>query len=99
MAIVTTNIAVTTAVTVFLSSATTWANTKGCSLTDPIYLRVRNSGATPVRIGSVLSTVAGVGYPITTLTTFEYMIRTGGETLSIVTSASTSNIDVLADRQ
>lgn len=94
----TTNLNVTTVAIPLLSSATTWANSKGASLYDPVTLNLRNSGVTIVRVGSSLLTSA-TGFPVSSNTTFSIQVKAKGEGLFVVTSASTSNIDVMADRQ
>jgi hypothetical protein len=101
MPITTTNLNVTTTPTALISTATTWANSKGASPYDPISFALTNSGATIVRVGGAgLSTVAGAGVPVTTNGgTFSYDVKSPGEVLFIVTSASTSNVDLMADRQ
>ena len=99
MALATTAIDVTTVATGILSGATTWAHNRNCSLQDPISLAVRNSGATIVRVGSSAVTSAS-GYPISTgggVLTWD--VKVPGEVIYAVTSASTSFVDVMADRQ
>lgn len=100
MPLQTTNINLTTTPAPVINSTTTWANTRGASLSDPVSFAMVNSGVTPIRIGGAsVSTVAGVGFPVSSGGSFTWDIRAAGEGLFAVTSASTSNIDVIADRQ
>lgn len=101
MALNTTNIAVTTAVTPIITTATTWANIRNAGVYDPISVSLQNNGATIVRVGgSGLTTATGAGRPVTTAGgVFSYDIKHPGDGLFAVCSASTSNVDVMADRQ
>lgn len=95
----TTNLNVSTTPTAILTSATTWATNRNCGLYDPISFGMVNNGVTVVRIGGSAVTSA-TGFPITTGGgAFTWDVKSPGEVIFAVTSASTSNIDVMADRQ
>ncbi len=95
----TTNFNCTTTPVALFTSATTWASTKPASYNEPVAFALRNSGVTIVRIGGA-SLTSGTGFPISSGGgTFTWDVRTKGEALFIATSASTSNVDVIADMQ
>jgi hypothetical protein len=99
MPINTTNLNVTTTPVAIFSTATTWANNKNCGLYDPISFALSNAGVTVVRVGGSAITSA-TGFPISSAGgTFTWDVKAPGEVLFAVTSASTSNVDLMADRQ
>lgn len=60
-----TSIDFTTVVTPILTSATTWANTKGASVNDPVYLAAFNQSAVAVRVtNNSAATSASAAIPI-----------------------------------
>lgn len=97
MAINTTNLNVTTVAAAILSSATTWGNTKGASLYDPMSFILINSGSTPIRVGASALTSA-TGFPVAPGSNFTWDSKRKSDVLFAVTTASTSNVDVMVDR-
>lgn len=95
----TTIIDLTSVVVTVISSATTWANTKGASLNDPISLVIHNPAAIPVRItGNSAATTASAGMTVLTTGYASYELKRGSDALFAITSNSTATITVQADR-
>ena len=94
-----TQIALSSVPAIIISSATTWANTRGASASGPINLHVFNlSTAVSVFLGS--SSTAAAGFPLGATAANRFTIVRQGDALFGMTSAgATATIGVLADGQ
>lgn len=96
----TTSFDLTSVVTPILTSATTWANLRGASVTDPIYFAANNQSAVPVRVtANAAATTANSAIPISSAGgTLNRTFTRKSIGLYALTSASTAVLIVETDR-
>lgn len=97
MALVTTSIDLSTTPVALISTATTWANTKGASVSDKTAFSIFNNSGIPIRISGSASTAA-TGFPVGSSATFNTDLMQA-DTIFAFTTASTGNVIVIAGRQ
>ena len=102
MAVASTAIGVSTAVTKIIDSATSWANTAVANVEAPA-LFLFNGSAVPVYVGSGNMTTANLGIPITSAGTGAlqqmYLTICPGDSLFAITTASTATLNCLIGGQ
>lgn len=95
----TTSFDLTSVVTAILTSATTWANTRGASVRDPLAFAAFNQSAIPVRVSDKSTmTTANVGMPILSSGYLSRDFTRKSLGLFAMTSNSTATIVVETDR-
>lgn len=102
MALQTTVIALSTTPVVLISTGTTWANTLGASLYDPVpFLVVNESTVQPVRIGGTtlgISGTTGSGLPLAVAGGALSYNLLASDRVVAWTTASTGSVTVQAGR-
>lgn len=94
-----TTIDFTSVVTPILTSATTWANTKGASVGDPIYFAAFNQSAINVRVtGNSAATSASAALPVLSSAYLNRTFTRKSIGLYGFTTASTATLIVETDR-
>lgn len=90
---------ISTALATILSSATTWANTRGASLEDPLSLVLFNPSAIQVRVtDNSAATTATIGMPLLSSGYRNEGITREGRALFAFTTASTATLIGETDR-
>lgn len=95
----TTAISISSVVTPIITSATTWANLKGASVQDPVYLAAFNESAIAVRVtGNSTATTVNTGMPIVSSGTLSRTFTRKSIGLFAFTTGSTATLLVETDR-
>lgn len=99
MALYTTVIALTTTPVLVFGPTSTWANSLGGHIQDPVTFNAFNGSAIPIRIQGSSSTAAtGTGFILASSATMNAQMLRGDE-IWMATTASTASVNVAAWRQ